>query len=297
MKILRLLLFAIVGLASASTPSAQTIPLPEVPASLRLPQERADYIITHFWDTVGADSLGFRAYPRISVEQSFADFISVFPYASEQSRQAAFDRLVDISAKNDNDLYLIADIAERYLYDIESPVASEEYFILFLHSYIADDSVAEMAKLRQRMLLDGALKNRPGDNCSDFPYLTPSGAKTSLYKTLATVSAPSSRLLLIFYDPDCSHCREVMDQLTADTRITAAVTDGSLTVLAIYSGEEHKLWLDTLSNLPKEWLAGYDDGTLQEEGTYVIRTLPSLYLIAPSGIVLAKEITPDSIFH
>ena len=97
--------------------------------------------------------------------------------------------------------------------------------------------------------------------------------------------------MLIFYDPDCSHCSETMAIITADEKITNEIDSGKLKVVAVYSGEDREMWDSSADKLPAKWTIGFDDGTIQDEGMYVIRNLPAIYLIGPDGRVLVKEMS------
>ena len=278
MKVLRCLFGLIVAmmLVCAPTPctagSLPEIPLPSVPSELRDPQARADYIIEHFWEQ--ADSLG--AYTRQAVEQAFSNFISVFPIASADARVKAVGALMDKASASRDDYAMIAEIADIYLYTFDSPIESEDYYILFLREITASPVLSDDEKIRYAAQLEDALLNRPGNIAADFEFDTRDGRHTSLHKEI------KSRTLLIFYDPDCSHCRQVLARLMAEP-IDADV-------IAVYSGDDRSLWEMTADQLPDGWTVGYEDGTLQEDGVYVLRTLPTLYLIGPDKIVVEKDI-------
>lgn len=273
------------GTAAATAPAGE-VPLPDVPSDIREPQQRADYIIVHFWDN--ADSLS--AYTPEAVEQAFSNYISVFPLASEAARTEAARSLVNRVAKSQSEFAMFADTADKYLYDPESPIESEDYYILFLNEIIKSPYLDDAAKVRPQWILEMAMKNRPGSRAADFSFVTRDGGESTLSAELGKLSGEDSRLLLLFYDPDCGHCRQVMNEIIANPRIAVSVSDGVLSVLAVYSGDEKDLWKDTASRLPETWTVGYDDGTVYDDAIYNIRTLPTLYLIGADGIVLEKEI-------
>lgn len=289
MNIKNILLTIAVTVGSIATGHAE-LPLPAVPDSLRVPQARADYIITHFWDP--AARAGLDSYPREEVEQAFANFISVFPIATDEARQQAMSTLIARATGSPLSYTFITEIAEKYLYDADSPLVSEDYFILFLRGIIDSPTINRAAKVRPRMQLEAALKNRPGMTAADFAYETLDGHQATLHTTPAN---DGSDFLLIFFDPDCDHCLDVMGRITADATIGARVADGSLTILAIYSGEERELWQTVGDSLPSQWIVGYDDCSILENGTYVIRNYPTLYLLDSNKRVTAKELSVDNL--
>ena len=65
--------------ASAQEPAAP-FALPEIPAALTAPAERADYLTYHYWDRFDfADPSLF--VPEGTAERAFVDFLSVLPLA------------------------------------------------------------------------------------------------------------------------------------------------------------------------------------------------------------------------
>lgn len=257
----------------ATADTIPELPLPNVPKTLQTPADRAGYIITHFWDTMDfSDTL--RSYNKNFMEQSFANFISVFPYADEQARRTAVGTLLDKAEADSVAYVLLRDVAEKYLYEPDSPISSEDYYILFLERFVDSAILGEYGTLRLRRQLEAARKNRPGMIAADFAYTTRDGINGTLHKTTT-----EGDMLLIFYDPDCDHCKEVMGNLQADKALSNAIASGKLKVLAIYSGDDQNLWKRTATSLPDNWTVGYESGVLQENGLYVLRTMPTLYLL------------------
>ena len=279
------------GLLSVVADSIPELPLPNVPTTLRTPGERANYIITHFWDAMEfGDTI--RSHNRMFMEQNFSNFISVFPYAEEVVRQKAVETLLGKAETDSIGYVLLKDIAEKYLYEPDSPMMSEEFYILFLERFIKSPILGEHGALRLYRQLDAARKNRPGMTAANFSYTTREGTSTTLHQT-----DTNGELLLIFYDPDCEHCKEVTGELQKAKTLSEAIAAGKIKVLAIYSDEDHNLWKRTAGLLPKEWTVGYDGGTLQENGSYVLRTMPTLYLLDREKKVIAKDIQPAQLLN
>lgn len=281
---------AVENTAVAVIDSVAELPLPSVPTSLKTPGERADYIITHFWDGMDfCDTL--RSYNATFMEQAFSNFISVFPYAGKAAQTTAVATLMHKAEADARAYVLLTDIAEKYLYELDSPVSSEDYYLLFLRQMLDTSLMANDHRgMRLRFRWEALNKNRPGMTAADFSYTTPDGTR----HTLHTTPTPTP-LLLLFYDPDCDHCKEVMLELQSNQSLSSAIASGKLHVLAIYSGDDHDLWKRTASSLPKTWSVGYDAGTLQENGSYVIRTLPTLYLLDTNKQVILKEASITSL--
>ena len=271
----------------SDTVSVRELPLPQVPATLRDPVSRANYLVGHFWDAMDfRDSLLTR--DRRFLEQNFVNYLSVFPLADEGARRGAAELLFRRAEDDAAACRMLADIAEKYLYDPDSPMYSEDQYILFLEQIVPSAALGEAGTLRYRWQLEAARANRPGSPAADFAFVTRDGRSMTLHEFPV-----SGELLLIFYDPDCGHCREVMTRLEEDPRLNRRIADGHTTVLAVCSGSDPDLWNDTASLLPAGWTVGYESGELQETGAYVFRTFPTLFLLDADKRVLQKNLRPD----
>ena len=265
------------------------LPLPQVPSTLREPRLRAAYIIEHFWDSMDfADAR--RSHDRQFVEMNFSTFVSVFPHADQAAQRRAVERLMTAAQADSAAYYTLAGVAERYLYETDSPVYSEDYYIMFLERLVESPFRDTYGILRYRYLLEQARKNRPSDLAADFAYVTREGSHQTLHATPA-----DNRLLLLFYDPDCEHCMEVIAMLHDDSTVAAAVAGGSLKVLAVYAGHDRALWEREAVKLPKDWTVARTTVDITGAQRYVLRSMPTLYLLDSDKRVIAKEPRPSDV--
>lgn len=254
------------------------LPLPEVPAGITEAGERARFVALHFWD-----GLDFRRDARSRdtafMEQNFVNFIALLPYTSEEDAGRAVGRLLDSAAVDDKASSLLAGVADRYLADPNSPMRSEEIYMLFLRHTIASDKTDEARKARAEARLEQAMKNRPGTKGADFRMLAKDGKATSL---MAEVARDTT--LVMFYDPDCAQCREFTPELEKSE------TARRFRMLAVDVAADRKLWEATRSKFPPEWEVAFAIDPVEDDEIYVIPALPTLYLIAPDGTIILKDI-------
>ena len=105
--------------------SPRELPLPEVPALLTAPEERAAYVLEHFWDGMDfRDTL--RSRDRLFMEQCFVNFLSLFPHALPQSLPSPVGRLLQRAAVDSVAFRLVNSLAEHYLDDPNSHMRNEE---------------------------------------------------------------------------------------------------------------------------------------------------------------------------
>ncbi len=269
--------------AAGSAGSADELPLAEPPAALRTPRERASWMIRHFWDAMEfRDTL--RSRNRDFMEQQFANFVSLFPHADTAALAPALGQLVARAAADREALLLVGEIAEKYLYDPNSPMLDEGYFIRWLEALIASGTLDEAERIRPAYLLCAARKNRPGMPAADFTYITRDGRRQTLHGTEA------EETLLLFYDPDCDHCREIMEALSSSERLRRAIAAGGLTLLALYADGDRAAWDRTKEQLPAAWIVGFDTGAIRTHELYVLPAMPTLYLLDRDKRVLVKDL-------
>lgn len=265
--------------------------LPQIPDTLRNVESRAAFLVEHYWDNADFDRLATTEYSD-TLEQAFVDFINIFPYADNATLQNGTANLVSGSLTSPDAFRDISALAEKYLYTPESPMASDQYYSLFLTAVVENPAIDSSLKIRPKLQLEAIAKNRPGTQAADFRFTDRDGSERTLYELDTDCD-----ILLVFYDPDCDHCAETTAELTASRPYLDAVAAAKLKVVAVYSGEELDVWQNTASDLPADWTVGYDDGTLQDEGLYVLRTMPTLFLLSGSKNVILKEPTLETLLN
>lgn len=264
------------------------LPLPQVPEELTSPTDRAAYIAEHFWDAMDwRDSTLLR--DKAFMEQSFANFLSLFPILTRQDGETAVRTLMTKAGSVMEAYRTVVNIAEKYLYDPNSPMLNEELYSLFLEDITRSRVLDDADVARHAQVLKDVRKNSRGAVAADFEYIDRNGRRGALHSTDADT------LLLVFYDPDCEHCTEIINVLRQDAILHKAIADGRLTVLAIYADGDRNLWDRTKNTLPEEWLVGIDISSIQQHGAYILRAMPTLYLLDSSKTVLAKDIMPAAI--
>lgn len=265
------------GRAGDTDTAAVELPLPEVPPELTDVVQRADYVMSHFWDSMEAgDTL--RCHDIDFLEQNLVNFMSLFPHGSDTGCTQGVASLLEKIAGDTVALRNVSGIMSHYLEDPNSPMCDETHYILFLEELLRRSELPEEVRERLSCKLTMAKKNRPGMIAADFSYIDRDGKRRTLHTT------PSGkRLLLIFYDPDCDHCEEILNQV-----MESGVTE-KMTVLAIYTEGNRPLWDRTKASMPKEWRVGIDTDSIVDRDIYSIPAMPVMYLLDSDKRVLLKD--------
>lgn len=260
----------------------QKFTLPDIPATLVSPEERAKYLVGHYWDNFDFGDTSLMHRPEIT-EQAFVDFIDILRYNQPEDAANAEHTMLEKAMTGSPAMFAyFVDMYEKYLYDPNSPMMNEELFIPVLQYIVSSDKVGEFEKIRPAHQLEMALKNRKGSIATDFTYTLASGAK----KKLSGITTEYT--LLMFYNPDCESCRETKRQIVNSPVINANLH--RMTILAIYPDKDVALWKKSLADTPAGWTVGYDDGELiRGKEVYDLKAIPTLYLLDRNKKVLLKD--------
>ena len=289
MKRLPLLLSLVAG---AVCVAVGQLPLPVVPPTLKKPADRAIYIIDHFWDGLDFSDTAVSRDARL-IEQSFADYTSLFPVVNDSTArlQSAVDRLVKASEADSIAAAGLREIAEIYLYDVVSPMHNDDYYRFYLNSFIKSDGLDDGMRLRYEYQLEEIDKNRVGEEATDFGLVAKDGSETTLSHEVAGVPLT----VLMFYNPFCSECHDISSAMGDDPAVAKAVAAGRLQLIAVIADGA---WSDNASAVPldgpiREFAA--KDNCVEDEQLYSIRMIPTLYVLDSEMKVVMRDAKPARI--
>ena len=250
--------------------SAQNDSLPfkmvSIPAVITDIDGRIHYSMENFWDNLSPMCYGAQ------VEQQFANWASI---TSEVSLQEASGSLIAAYRK---DPQRILALAEKYLYDPQSPYRNEDIYG-HLAAFAGLDNVAALCAL-----------NEAGTKAADFEMEDSRGRMHTLYEVMADYT------ILFFSNPYCNACKEIIDSIKSDTELGEAIRAHRIAVVNVYIDEDLEQWRSYLGAYPKEWLTAYDPTfTLQNNEKYNIRAIPSLFLLDRDKTVILKDAPYDRI--
>jgi len=127
-------------------------------------------------------------------------------------------------------------------------------------------------------------QNDVGKLANDFTYITPDERRRTLYKLNCKY------ILLFFYNPECDACKEMKSSISRSAVINSQVEEGKLLVVAIYIDKDTAIWRSHLSEFPRRWIHGKDEGEyLYKNQVYDLRAIPTVYLLDSNKYVLLKD--------
>ncbi len=166
-----------------------------------------------------------------------------------------------------------------------SPTYCEGIAALYLRAALprlTDETEAEIARWK----LDEVCQlNAEGTPAADFTFDLfngPRGVAMNRY-------LKGQPLCVIFYDPDCRHCTEVIGEL--------GELAGLVNVLAVCVESTPGRWEESCSALPAGWGRAYDRSNLMETEAYMLRAFPSIYLLDADRNVVLKNPTASRLLN
>ncbi len=263
--------------------------VPSAPVLLTGEAARLYYVLDHYWhnfdfaDTAWVSDTA--AFMRV-----FADWVGLL--AMVPPREAArfsyaLIRKTEISGVLQKHFF---SVSEMYFDNPNSPYRNETLFLGVLRAYLESPLLSKTDKLRPRMQLDRALKNRPGTLSADLELNLPQGGRFRLHDVKA------EHLLLLFYNPGCEDCARVESVLSSSLVLRGLEKDGRLKVVAVYPDEDLALWESHLPQMPRGWIVACDSLQQINAGeAYFLPAIPNLYLLDARKQVVLKDAPVEEI--
>lgn len=223
-------------------------------------------------------------YPDL-IEQSLVDYLAIFPNYSTTDIDASLKRLIE---KTENDMLFFDFVKEKissYLYHPNSPMRNDLYFEQVLRVYQNSNFLSDVDKKRDLLILELVQKNQVGKLATNFSFIDREGKeqRMSNYK--------AAEKLIVFYDPTCSHCNEVMVEMKGSDILNKEVKAKNLIVLAIDPLGDWEDWKEYNSNIPTDWVNGIDKSQeILKKSKYNILAYPTIYLLDEDNKVILKDV-------
>ena len=265
-------------------------------------QEAAEYAASHYWnryfDSVqvwsGISDTLVGGVTEAGMTQAVREYIMALwsiPYNKALEAQRHLMSLAEKSLERDTSGHIydwFTATMESALWHPLSEMRNEGLYIPVIESILKTRRTGEHYSTYYQQQLASCRKNSPGSAAADFTFTDAKGRLHSLYGT------SGEYILLLFSNPGCPACREIVSMLKSSPLISRMVQDDRLKLLSIYIDEDLGEWYKGLPDYPAEWTTGYNhDLTIRDALTYDIRAIPSLYLFDRDKKVLFKDISPS----
>jgi len=291
------------GKGVSDAPARREFPSVEVPSMYVDPQERAGFAAAHFWDrftdttkVYACDSLTVNGVPAAALEGQmglFASLLGELPAdAGAQAVIRLYDRADAFERKfpDSNVFEELGRLTRHYLYDPNSPVRNEDLYYFFVDRLGRSDLIDNGYRMGYEWDARMCRLNRVGTPAADFSFTDTRGRVRTLYGVKA------ERTVLIFGNPGCQACQEIMEDMESTPEVSALIASGRLQVVDVYIDQEIDDWKAHIPDYPATWINGYDHNyAIRTDLIYNVRGIPSIYLLDAEKTVLMKDATPERV--
>ena len=283
----------------------QALPFPDVmpPEMMENPQDRAEYMASHWWDrltdeerTYPSDSILVSGVSRDDVEQKFANWVNVLFMIDHAPASKAVARLYDRSVRcerrdtSSNVFETFTSLVEKYLYDPNSPLRNEDLYGPYAERLSKCEFIDEGRRKAYEYDAKMSALNRVGTKAADFRFEDKNGRVFRLHDIKADFT------VLFFSNPGCEACMEIINALKGIPQVASLISAGKVAVLNIYIDEDLEAWRSYMPVYPEEWFNGFDpDFVIRTDVLYNVRAIPSLYLLDKEKKVIMKDAVTDRV--
>lgn len=270
-------------------------PVPEIPKGINEERDRAIYLANHYWDLFPFSDNSLIDKPDIT-EQGFVDYIHVLNYIPYDKACNSIKRMLNKAQVNPIMYTYFASLYQKYFYDPNSPFRNEELYIPVLEVLLKSKILSPENNERYTFHKEMIHKNRVGNKAADFEYTLMNGEEKRMHKL------KSNYMILLFTNPDCTTCKQVMDEINNSEILKPVFSRNSfnrnmLTVLSIFPDSDIVNWYkaqDWMSQ--KNWINGYDKYmALTNKRIYDIKAIPTIYFLDKNKRILLKDTSIEEI--
>ena len=283
-----------------------TIKEPVLTGILKQPKTKNDSLAAynfykkHFWDGVNFwdGRLAYTTFFEEKMDKYFTQLVSPQP----DSIIKEIDWMLGYASANEEmNRFLLIKFVNRYL--VQKYMWEDMIFVHLFERYFSNKTYPWLTAQGRKTITDRAyslMANIMGTPASEIELPDTAGKKTSLYAQKATYT------LVAFWDPTCSHCKEVLPKL--DSFYLAKWKASGLKIYAVAKETDgsKKDWLSFINEHHlQEWTNVYyskaDDKVRINANIpgysqlYDVQTFPTLYLLDNEKRIVAKKLGYEQI--
>jgi thiol-disulfide isomerase/thioredoxin len=269
---------------------------PEVPKDMS-PQNAAFYMKDHYWDGVLFNDPRLLRTPFFDAK--LQDYYKYYVSPEPDSIIPEVNYML-LSSRTDADMfkYLLGEFTDQY---INPKIMGQDKIFLFLfNNFYAKGDTLWLSTAQRKYIFDRAyslMANQIGGAAPPLDLIDSSGTTRSLYK----VDAPFT--VVVFWDPDCSHCQKELPVL--DSMYDAKWKAEGVKIYSVnIADEKMDHWKKFINdNHLRDWINVYQpkNQKLTEEATgqanyrqlYDVFQTPTMYLLDKDKHIIAKRLSLD----
>lgn len=247
-----------------STPAQTQYRFPTVPDTITDSKERTEYVVKHFWENSPSETC--------LEPQTMETYFYALTKVTFKVRCESVFKLIDDNICNLDRLSVIGFYLDSFVGNPESDYWDDDLYLASQH-YIVNCSIPEEYKITPKWRIELFSKTAIGKDAPNVVLKDIYGNTTDLYHQ-------KMPCLLIFANSECERCKN--EQSLYSTEIKEAHKMGWNTIT---------VYLDGVIPPHASTSAFADiDNHIIDDNVYVVRRLPSVYLIDSNKKIVAREL-------
>ncbi|GAC1417063.1 MAG: hypothetical protein NVS1B13_05070 [Flavisolibacter sp.] len=277
---------------------------PEVPKNESAYQKDSlysyHYFKNHYWDHIQFYDDRWVRTPFF--EPKLDKYFEQLVYPNADSVIKEIDYMLGFASINEEmQRFLLLKFVNRYLN--QKYMWEDAVFVHLFEQYFAQKNYAWLTDKGKKLISDRAyslMANILGNPAPEISLADSAGHKINLY----SVEAPY--VLVVIWDPTCSHCKETLPKIDSMYRQSWKEMGMKIFGLAKQTDGSRQDWINFINiNNLNQWVNVYyskqDDQTRVNSGTpgytqlYDVQSFPTLYLLDKDKHIIAKKISFEQV--
>lgn len=277
---------------------------PVIPPSDKHPGEKYDstfayrYFKDHYWDGINFWDDRITRTPASLFDERLDKYYNTLVYPQPDSVIKEIDWMLGYaSISEEMTRFLLVKFVNRYL--TQKYMWEDAVFVHLYQKYFSQKEYSWLTPQGKKIITDRAyslMANIMGNNAENISLPDSTGKIISLY-------ADTSRFTIVcFWDPTCSHCKELLPKLDSMYRAKWKTAGVKMFAIAKETSGTKKDWLSFINDHHlQDWTNVYyskeDEKTRVDANIpgysqlYDVQTLPTVYLLDKDKRIVAKKLT------
>lgn len=266
----------------------KSLTLPAVPAGA----DSLAFLAQHYWDNADFADTAFIDDEEM-VKREFTRFVTLLQKLDDTASQRQAMATIARHAASGSGFSTMLIAAQKVLYDPESPTRSEELLAYFLEAAMTMNNIEPTDSDMMGYLSTNVNNNRAGTPVAPLDLLAADGSTTALNAVVK--KAPLS--IVEFYDPTCGTCATLRDSIMNSLEVIRLMGNGQLQLVAIDAVSAGQRGADVMGKFSAPWHDFVARDDMMESTTFLLSSIPSLFLIDSTGTVILKVPTLDTLVN
>lgn len=258
---------------------SQKFSLPAIPSLIK-GEERLLYLAEHYWDNYNFEDTS-NISDKEYTTKPFFNYLRLLKDLPDDIAKKRFENFSSTIIKQTQKGFLIKflQLSDEFLDYPNSPVRDNVLYSIITSKALNSTFLNFEDSSRYAFSLNRALLNNRGDKAKNFSFKDAKESVKQLY------SITSDYTIIIFYEPDCHSCKEVIELFKRYIQ-----KQKNISIAAIYPSDNREKWIESLKNLPDWWIRGYDYSMeITNNLLYDLRPSPSIYLLDSQKRVILRD--------